>query len=42
VSVAAGTDFIGTLAFPDRTAYGRRINWLRGNGTPAATWTVQS
>jgi hypothetical protein len=25
VSVPAGTDFIGTLAFPDRPAYGRRI-----------------
>jgi len=42
VSVPAGTDFIGTLAFPDRPAYGRRIAWLRGNGAPAATWTVPS
>lgn len=42
VSVPGGTDFIGTLAFPDRPSYGRRIAWLRGNGAPAATWTLPS
>lgn len=42
VSVPAGSDFIGTLAFPDRPSYGRRIAWLRGNGAPAATWTLPS
>ncbi len=42
VSVAAGTDFVGTLAFPDRPSSYRRISWLRANGGPAATWTLPS
>ncbi|HSP36601.1 MAG TPA: hypothetical protein VLR26_02480 [Frankiaceae bacterium] len=40
ISVHKGTDFIGTLAFPDQSRSGTHIDWLRKTGQPAATWTL--
>ena len=40
VQVAAGTDFVGTLAFPDRPAPARHVDWLLSNSQPAASWDV--
>ena len=41
VSVARGSDFIGTFSFRDQPGSGNlHIAWLRSSGEPAATWTV--
>ena len=40
VQVAACTDFVGTLAFPDHPA--RQVSWLLSNGQPAASWDIPS
>jgi len=41
VQVAAHTDYVGTLAFPEQSTPARRIDWLlSSSGQAAASWDV--
>jgi hypothetical protein len=40
VQVAAHTDFVGTLAFPEQSTPVQHIDWLLSSGQPAASWDV--